>query len=59
MKKKIDNEFLCFGMLDVRQRCPTKSLLSVSLSLCLSFCLSQSFLEIGLLAFSDIVHDDT
>ena len=20
MKKKIDNEFLCFGMLDVRQR---------------------------------------
>ena len=58
-KKKLIMSFFVLGCSTLDSVCPTKSLLSVSLSLCLSFCLSQSFLEIGLLVFSDIVHDDT
>ena len=38
---------------------PVKSLSFVCLSVCLSFRLSLSFLKIGSLVFSGIVHDDS
>ena len=42
----------------VRQR-PMKSLLSICMSVCPSVCTSLTFLKIGSLVYSHIVHDDS